>query len=207
MPCLIFDFDGTIADTFRVAWDIFNELAEVYGYKPIRQHELTSARDMTMAQFMKTHKISRLKLPKMLKEGKRRLAARIDDVKLIDGMEAILPRLREKYPRLGILTSNSKSNVRTFLRMHELDFFDFISTVPKLSGKAKSLRAIMRTFTMTPEEIIYVGDESRDMKAAYKAGVHGAGVLWGFNAEKAMRIYSPKWVLAKPEELLTLALE
>ncbi|MEM9226478.1 MAG: HAD-IA family hydrolase [Verrucomicrobiota bacterium] len=202
--CLVFDFDGTLADTFNLAWEIFNELSSVYGYRKIDKEDLAKARDMTMAQFIKAFRISRLKIPKMLKEGKRRLAHRIEDISPIEGIQEVLPQLREQYPTLGILTSNSKQNVSSFLKQHDLDFFDFISTVPKLSGKAKSLRAIMRTYTLDPVEVIYVGDESRDMKAALKAGVHGAGVMWGFNSEKALRLYTPKWLIKEPKKLLSL---
>ena len=38
----------------------------------------------------------------------------------------------------------------------------------------------------TPDDLIYAGDEMRDIRAARKAGVTGIGVCWGFNTEKAL---------------------
>ena len=62
----------------------------------------------------------------------------------------------------------------------------------------------MRTFTLKPAEVTFAGDESRDMKAARKAGISGAGVLWGANSKKALKVYEPKYILKQPSELLSL---
>ena len=44
------------------------------------------------------------------------------------------------------------------------------TTTSKLTGKAKHLRAIRKTFSLTSHEMLYVGDEIRDVKASKKAG-------------------------------------
>jgi phosphoglycolate phosphatase len=202
--CLIFDFDGTVASTLDLGWEIFNELAPKYGYLPVKDADRDKLRDLTTSQFIKHQQVPRLKVPAILKEGKRRLAARMDEIRPIDGMDAVLPALRKRWTVLGILTSNDKVNVRAFLQMHGLDFFDFVSTVPKLSGKAKSLKAILRTFTLETADVVFVGDEARDMKAARKADIPGAGVLWGANSKKALKLYDPRWLLERPADLLDL---
>ncbi|MGE9294613.1 MAG: HAD hydrolase-like protein [Puniceicoccales bacterium] len=204
--CLIFDFDGTVANTLDLGREIFNAMADKYGYRPVAPEEVEKLRDLTTSQFVKHQQVPRLKLPAILSEGKRMLAERMEDVRPIEGMDVVLPVLRKHWDVLGILTSNDKVNVRTFLRQHDLDFFDFVSTVPKLSGKAKSLKAIMRTFTLTPAEVCFVGDESRDMKAARKVDVTGAGVLWGANTRKALKLHEPKYILSRPSELLDVTL-
>ncbi len=202
--CLIFDFDGTVANTLDLAWEIFNAMAPDYGYRPVKAEELPTLRNMTTAQFIKHCRVPKLKLPAILSEGKRRLAERMDEIRPIEGIDVVLPTLRKRWSILGILTSNDKVNVRAFLQMHGLGGFDFISTVPKLSGKAKNLKAIMRTFTLEAKDVVFAGDEARDLKAARKAGVAGAGVLWGANSKKALKLYEPKWILERPADLLDL---
>ena len=80
--------------------------------------------------------------------------------------------------------------------------FHFISSKSKLSGKAKHLKSIMRTFSLEPEEILYVGDEIRDVKACKKVGIPIAAVTWGFNAKEALAETQPEYLFDTPQELL-----
>jgi len=79
-----------------------------------------------------------------------------------------------------------------------------VSTIPKLSGKAKNLKAIMRTFNLVPDETFFVGDELRDIKAGKKAGIPTAAVTWGFNSEKSLREAEPTYVVSDTTMLLEI---
>jgi len=199
--CVIFDFDGTIADTIEQALIILNQLSQEYDFKPLENHEISGAKNMTAGQFVKHLKIPRMKVPRILAEGKRRLAARVSDIEPIQGMDVLIRNARSRHEILGILTSNSVENVNAFLDLKGLNCFDFISTIPKLSGKAKNLKAIMRTHSLEPRECLFIGDEIRDVKAARKAGVPIIAVTWGFNSEKALYAAGPDHVTSRPEEL------
>lgn len=200
--CLVFDFDGTIADTLSVALRLFNRLAPVYGYKQIKPEDLPAARNMTTKQFIRAHDIPRMKIPSMIREGRRIFGKRIGEIQPVPGMPETLRALRPQVRTLGILTSNAKANVQAFLEKEDLDLFDFISTVPKLGGKAKNLRAAMKTFTYRPTDIAYVGDETRDLRAALKADVRAIGVTWGFNRREVLAEMNPHDLFDHPKDLL-----
>jgi len=202
--CLVFDFDGTIADTLNEALRLFNRLAPVYGYRQLPPGELDKARSMTTKQFIRAYEIPRMKIPSLIREGRRIFGKRIAEIQPIPGMPETLRTLRPKVSTLGILTSNSKVNVDAFLHKEELAFFDFISTVPKLSGKAKNLKAAMKTFTLDASVVAYIGDETRDLKAARKAGVRTVGVTWGFNRREALHQESPDDLFDSPVDLIKL---
>lgn len=199
--CLVFDFDGTIADTIEEALIILNELSKEYGFKKMRKEDLAGAKDMTARQFVKHLDIPRLKVPRILSEGKTRLRAHIDQVEPCQGMVDLIKSARDEFETIGILTSNSQENVELFLKKNEIEVFDFISTISKLSGKAKNLKAIMRTFNLHPKELLFIGDELRDIKAAKKAEVPIAAVAWGFNSEKSLRQADPTYVVNDIETL------
>ncbi len=96
--------------------------------------------------------------------------------------------LREHVENFGILTSNSTANVDVFLRNHGIrDQFGFVSSTSKLTGKARHLRAIRKTFSLKNDEMLYIGDEIRDMKAAQKARIPHAAVSWGFNSRESLQ--------------------
>ncbi|WP_309398120.1 HAD hydrolase-like protein [Cerasicoccus maritimus] len=200
---VVFDFDGTLADTFNDAVKLYNRLAPVYGYKPVTEKELPHARNLTLKQFIREYDIPRMKIPSMVREGRRIFGKRMGEIQPIAGMPEVLRELRPQVEVLGILTSNAKANVRAFLEKEDLAFFDFISTTTKLGGKAKNLKAIMKTFTLKPEEIIFIGDECRDLKAAAKAEVLAVGVSWGFNVRNVLVKQSPATVVDRPNELLS----
>ncbi|MEM1159038.1 MAG: HAD hydrolase-like protein [Verrucomicrobiota bacterium] len=202
--CLVFDFDGTIADTIEQGMVILNELSSEYGFKPLDKSELATAKDMSARQFISHLEVPRLKVPRILAEGKKRLHSQIGKVAPCQGMVELVKSARAEYEIVGILTSNSQENVDIFLKNHGLEVFDFISTIPKLSGKAKNLKAIMRTFNLVPRETFFVGDEIRDIKAGKKSGIPTAAVTWGFNSEKSLRQAEPTYVVSDTTMLLEI---
>jgi phosphoglycolate phosphatase len=104
-----------------------------------------------------------------------------------------------------VLTSNSSENVEVFLNQFGIrKHFEFISTCPKLRGKAKHLSAIARTYSLSPLNMIYIGDEVRDIKAAKRAAVSVAAVTWGFNTKEALSKHEPDWLISTPDELAKL---
>jgi phosphoglycolate phosphatase len=204
LKALLFDFDGTLADTLAISIATYNQLAPMYGLRELHPADLPRVREMSTSEFIQFSGASRLRIPRILAEGKRLVANYIETVRPIDGMSAVLPRLRREFELMGIITSNSKENVRAFLRTHDIDHFQFISSVPKLSGKAKHIRAVMKLFTLSPGQIAYFGDETRDIKAARKAGVFSGAVSWGFNSRQALADRKPDMLIDDPVELLAL---
>lgn len=200
--CLLLDFDGTIADTIGQAFIILNELSEEYGFRKLQQEEIQQAKNMSVTEFIRFMEIPKMRVPSLLTRGKRRLSQRMDQIQPIGGMRELILAAREQTETLGILTSNSQENVNQFLERQDLAVFDFVSTVSKLSGKAKYIKSILRTFDLQEHELLYVGDEIRDVKASKKAGVAVAAVTWGFNSEEALRSYYPDFCLDDPVELL-----
>ncbi|MFD0895947.1 HAD-IA family hydrolase [Luteolibacter ambystomatis] len=202
----IFDFDGTLADTLEESRLIYNRMAPDYGLREVGQDELHHLRHLSLKELLDHLDIPKRRVPSLLARGTALMRANISKLQLIPGMAEVLPQLRSRTRSFGILTSNATANVDLFLRAHGLrDLFDFISSTSKLTGKAKHLRAIRKTFSLDADEMIYVGDEIRDIKASKKAGVPVAAVTWGFNSAESLAGESPEHILTRPDEFLGLA--
>jgi phosphoglycolate phosphatase len=202
---LIFDFDGTIADTMEEARLIFNLMAPDYGIRQVSVDEIHTLRHLSVKELLDHLQIPKRRVPSLLARGTGLMRGDLSRLAVIDGMAEVLPALREKAHSFGILTSNSTSNVDLFLRNHGLrDLFDFISSTSKITGKAKHLRAIRKTFSLRAEEMLYIGDEIRDVKAAQKAGIPIAAVTWGFNTRESLAEEDPDHLFNEPLELLRL---
>jgi phosphoglycolate phosphatase len=52
--------------------------------------------------------------------------------------------------------------------------------------------------------VIYIGDETRDIIAAQKAGIRSVAVTWGYNSHKALKAHHPDHLIHSPQALLQL---
>ncbi len=202
---LVFDFDGTIADTLGETRLIFNRLAPEYGIREVAEDELAHLRHLSLSALLDHLKIPKRRVPALIARGTGMMRGNITRLKMIEGMSEMLVELRRHVRSFGILTSNSTANVELFLRTHGLrDQFDFISSTSKLTGKAKHLKAILKTFSLRPGELLYIGDELRDVKASQKAGIPIAAVTWGFNSRESLAAAKPEYLFDRPVDFLRL---
>ena len=202
---LIFDFDGTIADTLDEVLKIYNQMADEFELRPISEEELPSLRKLTLTGLLEYLEISKLTAPKLLYKGTLTLKKSIPHLPLIDDMDTVLKLLRKSTEYMGILTSNSEENAKLFLKTHNIeDLFDFVSSTSKLTGKSRYLKNLLSKYELEPQEAIYIGDEVRDIKSAKKAGIPIAAVSFGFNAKEALEKESPDYLCDTPAELVKI---
>ncbi len=199
---IIFDFDGTIANTLASMVDIVNEHADHFGYKQIAYEEIEQLRDKGSRQILRHLGISIIKLPRIVKTIRAELNHQIPLLETTVNIKDTLKKLKEQNYTLGILTSNSKENVSEFLDKNNLPYFDFIYSGKSVFGKAGLLRHIIKHHKLHKEKMLYVADEIRDINAALKSNVRIACVTWGFNTERALQNKHPDYIVATPEELL-----
>jgi phosphoglycolate phosphatase-like HAD superfamily hydrolase len=204
---LIFDFDGTLADTLEETRCIYNFMAGEYGLRTVAAEDLSSLRDLSLSELLEHLDISKFRVPSLLARGTSLLRERIASVPIISGLAEVIPAMRKTSVIFGVLTSNSTQNVDLFLRSHGLrEYFTFLSSTSKLTGKAKHLRAIRKTFSLQANEVLYVGDEIRDVKASHKAGIDCAAVTWGFNSRASLMRANPQYIIDDPSDLLSMIL-
>lgn len=202
---LVFDFDGTIADTLGETRRIFNEIAPDYGIRQVAEHELDHLRHLSLKQLLAHLGIPKRRVPALISRGTGMMRGNITRLQMIEGMAEVIVEMRRHVHSFGILTSNTTANVELFLQTHGLrEPFDFISSTSKLTGKAKHLKAIRKTFSLRHEEMLYIGDELRDVKASQKAGIPVAAVTWGFNSRESLAAEKPDYLIDHPADFLRL---
>ena len=204
---LIFDFDGTIADTFQSMVEISNLLAAEFNFKKIEPHEVKGYKDKTSIEMLKLLKVSTLKVPRIAMRAKNELNKKISSIKPVEGLKEILHEIKSLGFKMGILSSNSLDNVNRFLKAQEINLFDFVLTSSRFWSKNHGLKKLILQKGYTPQDILYIGDETRDIEAARKSGIKVAAVTWGYNSSKALTSFQPDYVLHSPQELLQLCLK
>lgn len=200
---ILFDFDGTIADTLDAIVNITNRLAVEFGYKQTTQEELAQIQNLNSKQIIKQSGISIFKLPFLLRKVKTELNKEIQRVRPISGIKEALIDLKNQGNRLGILTSNSSANVVAFLETNGLDdLFDFIYSGKTLFGKSKVINNLLKQEKINPKTAIYVGDETRDIEAARKSHIKAIAVSWGFNSAEVLAKQNPDFLIHRPKQLI-----
>lgn len=200
---IIFDFDGTLADTLDAVVSITNRLAGEYGYKPTTPDELDQIRNLSSSEIIKQSGISLFKIPFLLRRVTEDLRNDIQKLKPIIGIKDALTQLKEEGITLGILTSNSEENVEIFLENHGMqELFSFVYSETRLFSKHRIIRKFMKKNNLNPEEVIYVGDETRDIEASKRIHIKVIAVSWGFNSREALAKQNPDFLVYKPSELI-----
>jgi phosphoglycolate phosphatase len=201
---LVFDMDGTIADSLWVGLECANKLAEKYKYDPIEFSPVI--RDLSFKEFLRTHlKLGKIKLIFWARELKRLINQNNDTVKIFPGIKELLSRLKEEKYHIGILTSNSTKNVLKTLKNNQIEtYFDFMYTNSLPFGKWISLYRMLRRERLKKNETLYIGDEIRDIDSCNIVGLSSIAVTWGANSPDLLREANANFYADSPEDILNI---
>ncbi len=202
---LVFDFDGTLADSFDAVCRIGLRLAREAGVSPDKPIRPEDFREMTAREIMRELQIPLSKLPGWLHRVRAELKAEVPRLRPFPGIPETVRDLVAAGMVPAVLSSNSAENINAFLRYHGLAReFAHIHTSSRLFGKGRSLKRLLHRQGFPAEETVYAGDEVRDVEAAREAGVRSVAVSWGFNARDLLAAHRPDFLLDEPRQLLDL---
>ncbi len=200
---ILFDFDGTLADTLPQLFLISNRLSGVYGYKKVKEEEIESYRRKKTREALRSLEIPLLQMPRIAVHIEQELRQNMHLVRPFTHIRETLDSLKDRFC-LGIVTSNSAQNVDFFLKENQMEWFDIILTGSSVFGKSRLLRKLMREHHLTASETTYVGDETRDIEAAQRTGIDMVAVSWGLNAAETLARMQPTFLVHHPQELVSL---
>lgn len=202
---LVFDFDGTLVNTLEFFSEIFAIIAPEFGLKHLSQTELADFTNKGFAQLIKELKIPLYKLPKLTIRVHQEIAKKISQIKMIAGLKPVLEQLSSRGYKLGILSSNSLDNIKNFLKINQLDsLFDFVYADKHILGKDKVLKKMLKKEGLTTKQVLYFGDEVRDIEACHKVAIAIVAVTWGFNSKQILLANQPNFLVEKPAEILEI---
>ncbi len=197
----IFDFDGTLADSVELIVGLYNDNADKYGYEPISPKEFPQLRRMGYRRVMEHKGIKWRKVPRMVMHISKEMRARMTEVKPYDGVQNVVLALQADGYMIGVLTSNQASLVQDFLRLHEFPVFDFIVSERAVFGKDRVLSRIMKRYGLDTSQVVYIGDEPRDVVACRKANIPIVGVTWGLGGKEGFEARDPDILVSTMKKL------
>lgn len=123
-----------------------------------------------------------------------------------DGIPELLTQLRAKGIKLGVVSNKIDFMTRIVAKEYFGDVFDCVTGqregVPIKPDPAMVFE-VMKTFGVTTDECIFVGDSDVDALTGKNSGAFMVGVLWGFRDEKELMENGADVVISKPSQILS----
>lgn len=203
MRLIVFDFDGTLADSLDIFIEATNRLAKDFRYEPLTATQIELLRKLGIQEVAQELGIPKWRSICYLQRFRQELTRCIDDLALVEGIETALHSLKAEGYRIGIVTANSRRNVEHVLQKYDIDhLFEFIYGGQILSGKSRTLKRLARLNANNTKELVYVGDEINDIKATKRVGLTSIAVSWGFNDRTVLAEQEPEFLLDYPDQIL-----
>lgn len=199
IKALVWDFDGTIADDFDLILNAENELSKQFRFRKLNKSEL---RNITLSKILKSEDLSFYNYLEIYYKLKKEATMKFHEIKLFSEVVKIIKSLQVKQ---YIITSNIAKNSTRLIEgiLHENNISNIEEVIHSnyFLGKSKTLKKFLLKHKLKSSEIIYIGDETSDIKACNKQNVKIISVSWGYNSFNMLKEKNPNYLVSKPNEL------
>jgi phosphoglycolate phosphatase len=204
--CIVFDFDGTLADSREVFVSVYNQIAAKYNYRQIERGGHDHLRTLPILDRCRYLKVPLYRIPFLAGEFMSLYKDVLGQIKLFEGCDELLSSLHAKDFQVAIISSNTERNISEFLTANHITSIDQIYCSTSLFGKDKLIRRFLKQNNLKPEQVLYVGDEVRDIEACKTTGVPVAWVDWGYDSRATALLSKPDYAVSSPGDILRIAL-
>ena len=199
---IIFDFDGTLADSAAWFAGTLNGVARRYGFREIDAHEMARLRGRPSREIMQALKVSPWKLPFIAAHVRRLAAEAAPSITLFPGVAEMLRRLAERGVQVAVVSSNSEAVVRRVLGAELAGLVAHFGCGASVFGKAAKFREVIRKAGVAEADVLSVGDEVRDIEAARKVRLATGAVTWGYATADILRAQRPSALFETTDDVL-----
>jgi phosphoglycolate phosphatase len=196
----IFDFDGTLADSFPWYRSVLNQAAERYGFRQFSEDEIDAMRDMHARDIVAKLGVPAWKLPLITNYVRRLAAENAHRIKLYPGAAETLTALHASGMTIAIVSFNSEGAIRAVLG-DQAGLISHYACGTPLWRKAVKFKTVLKAFKVSADRAISIGDEARDIDAARSAGICAGAVAFGYNSEAALRVQTPDLMFESFEQM------
>lgn len=189
---MIFDFDGTLANSAGWFRSILPDIAKRFGFRCPDAEELEELRHKPPREVMRILRIPQWKLV-LIAVHVRKRAAKAEAFPLFEGVPDMLRELAAKGVKIAVVSSNAEVNVRRALGPELSALVSGWSCGAGMFGKARHFRDVLKKVGVQPSRALAVGDEIRDIEAARDVGLKTAAVAWGFGMKPALEAERPDY--------------
>jgi len=205
---ILFDLDGTLADTAADLGAALNHLRVKAGLPPLalpefRSYASSGARGLLKVGFGLMPEDSSYESMRnaFLDFYEANICV---ETRLFPGMAELLDAIERRGLRWGVVTNKSKRFTPRVLAALEVDKRAACivcgDSTPHLKPHPASLQLAAKQLDLAPGNCIYVGDDQRDILAAQAAGMASVAAAWGYG--EAYASWNADRIAARPTDLI-----
>jgi phosphoglycolate phosphatase len=199
---VIFDFDGTLADTLPYLLSAMNRLAGRYRFPRVDPGQIELLRGLDTRQILQRYRVPAWKLALAGFHYRRMMTRDLHSIALFPGVDHLLQHLADLGVQQAMVSSNGKKIIQGVLGPQNAAHISHYECQASIQDKSGKLRKVLRKSGVQPHEAIYIGDEIRDMHAARLAGMASGAVSWGYTHPAALAAHSPSMVFESVEDVI-----
>lgn len=212
VKAVLFDLDGTLADSLLDLSISTNYAISKFGYKPQPTESFRLFAGDGMAKMIeralpentnKENEVSRI-MPVFLDYYGNHFC---DNTTAYEGVVELIDNIKSKGIAVAVVTNKAQEMAEKVVLKLYGGRFDLIlgkrDGVPPKPDPTSALMA-MRELNAKPSECIFVGDSKMDVMAGVNSGAYPIGVLWGFREKEELISGGAKRLIEKPQELLAI---
>ncbi|KFA92562.1 HAD hydrolase-like protein [Archangium violaceum] len=200
---VVFDFDGTIANSKSALLGVYNQVAEKHRFKPMAEEDIPVLSRLSIPERCSKMGVPLYKVPSLMVEVARSYRNVVDSVRAFDGMLSVLQTLHRHGLTVGIISSNATENIQRFLAKNGMEsVVRRVHCSSNLFGKDKVISRYLKTYGLTSEQVVYVGDEERDVVACKKTKLRVLSVSWGLDSLDVLTRVNPDSIAHQPTDIL-----
>lgn len=202
---LIFDFDGTLADSLPWFTQVLNDVARRYGFRTVTPDEMQKLRALGNREIVRRLGVPTWKMPFIAAHMRRLARNAADEIRPFNGVADLLVELHARGVKVAIVSSNGEAAMRQVLGEAVWAKLDHVEAGIAMFGKAPRLARTAKRLGVSPQDVLTVGDETRDIEAARRAGMAVAAVTWGYATRDALERASPDLLIDDLDKLLAVS--
>ncbi|UGV26831.1 HAD family hydrolase [Rhodopseudomonas boonkerdii] len=200
----IFDFDGTLSDSFPWFLSVINQVAEKHKFRRVERDRIDEMRSVGAGELVRMLGVPKWRIPLIVRDMRKMKAQQIDRIALFPGVDRMFDELKARGVTICVVSSDNENNVRTVLGELE-EHVSFFACAAGLFGKTAKFQRILELTGVSVDDTLSIGDEIRDIDAAREAGVDFGAVSWGYTSAAALNARAPTFMFSRMDDI-TVAL-
>ena len=187
IKAVVFDLDGTLANTFDDLRSSIDDMRAAFGLEPVSLEHMTSFINASLRGFAECGLGGERTEEEIVKAMQIYVDAYakhyLEKTCMYEGLPELLAKLKENGVRLAIYSNKIEDYVNKIaIKLYGEDTFEVLMGPDGIIPKPDPMGALLAAERMgvCPADVAYVGDSVTDMKTGLAAGMHTIGVSWGF---------------------------